>query len=514
MKHSIWIAGALLLMLTGCRQESDYVLSYAFNDEMAFNKADSSFVGKFDVFWHGMNTNYAMWDYEKANGLDWDVVYDTFRPQFAALDAVDTMVSDKQLQALLNEVVAPLHDGHLTITMKNHVTGNNVSASPGVLRIRAERQDEYRDVSDFKSSLQYYVTSGEVLEYKQASSNTLITAVGTAVGYLRTQINTLDAKTSRTPEEEQLLALYKKVHNDLAYAVNNKFTTMASAVSAFNEIALRYEYLRIPGLAPVDNTLNANGIDVKYALFKGNIAYLSFDSFKLSAYLDPEIYKEVFGKPSESTQAVINEVVDTWKAWFNAIQAHHKAGDLGGVIIDIRSNGGGNVPDYPFVMGALLPSGGFQVTDARYKRGPGRYDYSPVMPQYMETYKGDHVTVTEPIVVLCNCASVSMAEQTSLSAKRLENGTLIGTRTWGGMCALSGSSTYSDDYSGFVGVQGVTPVYCYIPRQLVISVEGEVLDGKGITPDIEVQFDRARWNGGAGPDSQLDRALQYLHNGN
>ena len=155
MKHSIWIAGALLLMLTGCRQESDYVLSYAFNDEMAFNKADSSFVGKFDVFWHGMNTNYAMWDYEKANGLDWDVVYDTFRPQFAALDAVDTMVSDKQLQALLNEVVAPLHDGHLIITMKNHVTGNNVSVSPGQLRIKAERQDEYRDVSDFKSSLQY-----------------------------------------------------------------------------------------------------------------------------------------------------------------------------------------------------------------------------------------------------------------------------------------------------------------------------------------------------------------------
>ena len=53
-----------MLMLTGCRQESDNVMSYAFKDAMAFQKADTSFVGEFEVLWNGMNNNYALWDYE------------------------------------------------------------------------------------------------------------------------------------------------------------------------------------------------------------------------------------------------------------------------------------------------------------------------------------------------------------------------------------------------------------------------------------------------------------------
>ena len=35
-----------------------------------------------------------------------------------------------------------------------------------------------------------------------------------------------------------------------------------------------------------------------------------------------------------------------------------------------------------------------------------------------------------------------------------------------------------------------------------------------IAPDIEVAFDAAAWNNGAGPDNQLDRALQWIRNGN
>ena len=62
---------------------------------------------------------------------------------------------------------------------------------------------------------------------------------------------------------------------------------------------------------------------------------------------------------------------------------HHKAGDLGGVIIDMRSNEGGYMSDFRYTVGALVPSGGYHYANARFKRGPGRYDYSPVMPQPM-----------------------------------------------------------------------------------------------------------------------------------
>ena len=69
------------------------MLNYAYNDQMAFGAAERSYVAKFDVMWHGMNTNYAMWDYEAEQGLDWDKVYDIYRPKFAALDSLKTPVT-------------------------------------------------------------------------------------------------------------------------------------------------------------------------------------------------------------------------------------------------------------------------------------------------------------------------------------------------------------------------------------------------------------------------------------
>ena len=65
-------------MLAGCRKESDSLVSYAFNENIAFAQADSSFAAKFDILWKGLNANYAMWDFEKENGLDWDAVYEEF----------------------------------------------------------------------------------------------------------------------------------------------------------------------------------------------------------------------------------------------------------------------------------------------------------------------------------------------------------------------------------------------------------------------------------------------------
>ena len=514
MKHSIWIAGLLLLMVIGCREESDSVLSYAYRDKLAFQKADSSFAGKFDVFWNGMNTNYAMWDFEKENGLDWDEVYVNYYPRFAALDAVDTLVSDKQLSALLNEVVEPLHDGHLYIQMKNHVTGNSVIGYPGLLRLLREREKEFYTIPDMFNSLPYYISSGEVLETKQALTDTFVSDILSCDSYVKAVVNTLSHKTDRTPEEENMLTHYSRLNSELTEIVIELLVgNTKGTIEKYNEIALRYEYLQIPLLVPVDKNLNKYAINISYALFKGNIAYLSFSHFSLSAYLNPSYRSKIFETPSAHTQELIDGVVSTWQAWFDAIQAHHKAGDLGGVIIDLRSNGGGFMEDFEYVLGALIPSGSYHVMDVRFKRGPGRYDYSPVMPQFFQTMNAEHVTVTEPIVALCNCRSVSMSEHTSLGVKNLDNGFLIGTRTWGGCSALTDSERYSDNYSGYVGIMDETPVFCYIPQELAFTLDGRVLEGYGITPNIEIDFDVEAWKYGNGPDSQLDRALQYIRNG-
>ena len=508
MKKIMMIMAGLLLTLTGCRQESDNVMSYAFNDAMAFQKADTSFVGEFEVFWNGMNTNYALWDYELENGLDWDNVYQKYYPKFAELDEKDT-VTDEELGNLLNEIVKPLHDGHVVIMLKNHSTGNYVTASPSHLRVGDEREEEYTATENFLPSLKYYQDKGKILEMRSASTNVIGQLIGIWVAYIKEQITGLKLKTDRTQDEEERLNAFQSAYNDLYQIVKT------DNLNAYNPFAIRYEWLHIPYLEPINLNLYEHPVDITYALLEGNIAYLSFNHFRLSAYLDADICKEFFGQPTGLTKLAVESVQNTWNSWFSAIQELKKAGNLGGVIIDVRSNGGGMLNDYQYVLGALLPSGGHHMADARFKRGPGRFDYSPIMPQTMPTMKEEHETVTEPIVVLCNCNSVSMAEMTSMGAKVLENGTLIGTRTWGGFSSLSSNENYSNNYAGYVGIQNVTPVFCYIPQEVTFSIlDGKIVEGHGVEPDIEVSMDFDAWNKGNGSDSQLDRALQFIRTGN
>ena len=513
MRNKIFGAVLLTLSLIGCRKESSNVMSYAFKDDMAFKAADSSFVAKFDIMWNGLNCNYALWDFEKEHGLDWDQVYDTYRPKFEELDKVDTLVSDNQLKELLSKVVAPLHDGHLNVQMKNHHSGGTVIVSPNSIRVLSERKEELMQALTFDPSLSidaYYKPNGYLLDYKRTTSLPLLGILEKVRDYVVDQANALEEKEHLTPEETRLLEAYKAFLEDFR---NNLLPLLTSssekALAYYNKMVLRYEYLSIPGLVEINEKLLKYNLDITYALFKDNIAYLRINGFKVCPFV--KYTEEIFGQDIDpNTQAVIDAVKAVWEGWFNAIQEHHAKGDLGGVIIDVRSNGGGMLADYPLVFGALLPSGGFHVTDARFKRGPGRYDYSPVLPQTVPTYEDEHVTVTEPIAVLCNCYSVSMSEQTSMSAKLLENASLIGTRTWGGLSALNSNETYSNSYAGHTGVEGETAVYCYTPLEVVISQDGKILEGYGIEPDIVVTFDAAAWNKGTGPDNQLDAALQHI----
>lgn len=130
MRNKIFILGALLLTLafSSCRDEADLQYNYSVNDNTLFAEAQNSFAGKYRVFWNAMNSNYGLWDYEKELGLDWDEHYEQFLPKFEALDASTEAVTDSMLQALMNEMVAPLHDGHFAVTFINHQTQKPVMA--------------------------------------------------------------------------------------------------------------------------------------------------------------------------------------------------------------------------------------------------------------------------------------------------------------------------------------------------------------------------------------------------
>lgn len=146
----------LVLMATSCHQESDNLLSYDYAERLAFGEATNSFAGKFKVTWNGLNQYYALWDYEEAQGLDWDQVYIEYLPQFEDLDKreSDNPVTDKELKNMLQNVLSPLHDGHFCMIWKNHATGNDVVYVPSDDR-NASRDDA--EISEnFEPSLIYY----------------------------------------------------------------------------------------------------------------------------------------------------------------------------------------------------------------------------------------------------------------------------------------------------------------------------------------------------------------------
>lgn len=515
MNNRILLLGLFLLSLVSCRDDGDSMVSYVYNDNLAFQRAEYSYAEKFKVFWNGMNTNYALWDYEKQQGLDWNAVYNEYLPKFEALDEIDRTVSDDELRLLMEEMVAPLHDGHLVVKFKNHHTGNYVSVSPAVLR--NSQRDDYQVSRSFMPEISYYINTGEVIEHSEASTrlsvlfNDFLQKEGRGMKWVEVRLQQLQQVSTQTAsdiKEIQALQSLKEEVEQWRRLGNSK-----ALLAAYNTMAVRYSYMQIPGFDTINDVFLENGIDVKYALFQDHIAYLYIDSFHLSPYLSKLYARLLTGNLDEDTEALMDTVAQVWKDWFSAIQQLHKSGTLKGVVIDLRSNGGGYNSDFFYVLGSLLPSGDYDYAWARFKRGTGRYDYSPLLPQVLSAYSGEHEEISDvPVALLVNCCSGSMSEVSALCAQLMDNGCLVGKRTWGAFCALADNSNYSDNYAGYVGVEDVTPVFCNIPGQAVFTKDGRTLEGIGVTPDIEVAFDTSLYQS-TGRDSQLERTLQFIRTG-
>ena len=503
----------LTLGITSCHKDSDVALNYAYNDDMAFNKAKKSYAEKFKVFWHGMNSTYSLWDYEKECGLDWDEYYNVMLPKFEELDKRDE-VSDEDLEELMQEMVAPLHDGHMSVEFYNHKTGGFVQAEPSMLRNMSRPDYALRS---FTPNLKPYVnnTKYKLKDWKETDTHAsaeldyVMHTPGIGYQWAVAKQKELSSKENPTETEATTLAYLNSLIKNMAILETEDVSD--KSIQIYNNICAMYGFLNIPFLEPINPELVEGGIDIKYALFEDNIAYLYISDFALTTYLNDLYFKKYFSGSKHDTE-VATRVKDVYYAWFGAIQRLHKQKQLKGVVIDLRSNGGGILDDSNYVLGSLVPQGGIQYGYARFKRGAGRYDYSPFMPQSAQTMADEHEIIDDvPITILINCWSVSMSEMTSLCAKQLPNARVIGTRSWGGLCALSGQEEFTVNYTGHIGVRNQTPVYVYLPMVAIHDMNKKVLEGYGVEPDIEVSLDTEHLNE---YDTQLERALDYIRTGN
>ena len=146
--------------------------------------------------------------------------------------------------------------------------------------------------------------------------------------------------------------------------------------------------------------------------------------------------------------------------------------------IDDRANGGGNVS--PMIIERLL-------------RKPYRMTMSRTSSQVGTIPDATHVG---PKVLLINKYSASDGDLFPWSFKANKLGTVIGTRTWGGIVGISGPLPYMD------GTDVRVPFFTNYD-----AATGEwIVENHGVDPDILIDNDPIREE--AGEDQQLDKAIQ------
>lgn len=152
--------------------------------------------------------------------------------------------------------------------------------------------------------------------------------------------------------------------------------------------------------------------------------------------------------------------------------------DKEALIIDDRANGGGNIS--PMVIERLLREP-YRLTMSR------NSDKNGTIPD---------ATHVGPKVLLINKYSASDGDLFPWSFKANNLGTVIGTRTWGGIIGISGSLPYVD------GTDVRVPFFTNYDAKT-----GQwIVENHGVDPDILIDNDPIREQ--AGEDQQLNKAIE------
>ena len=230
-------------------------------------------------------------------------------------------------------------------------------------------------------------------------------------------------------------------------------------------------------------------------LIEGNIPYLHISDFNLHDLMS--YVEQGYEDP---------EIIATYEAYESFKNNVLKLEDVKGVIIDVRENGGGYLNDSFYLLG-MLTDQPVQMGWSRHKCGLGRFDYSPWIPHTFSPGP-EHRAIDGPVVIIADLYSASMAEISTLIVKAMPNGCFIGERTFGAHGVINGDfeATFSGTFGNTNGNH-----YAYLSTRIVKDLNGNILEGIGVTPDIEMSYAQGTFKDGE--DSWLSRAVDYIKTG-
>lgn len=160
-----------------------------------------------------------------------------------------------------------------------------------------------------------------------------------------------------------------------------------------------------------------------------------------------------------------------------------KGSDVKGIILDLRSNPGGNLSAVVEIARAILPKGLIVYTE---DRDGERTEYSCDGANKLEL----------PMIVMINGNSASASEILAGAIKDYEMGTLLGTTTYG-----------KGIVQRIIGLDDGSAVKLTVSSYF--TPKGNNIHGIGIEPDVECEFDsESYYNDNV--DNQLEEAKRVL----
>lgn len=183
----------------------------------------------------------------------------------------------------------------------------------------------------------------------------------------------------------------------------------------------------------------------------------------------------------------IAEWYDTTSEQFAKAMADLKSQGMEALVIDLRSNTGGLLKSVVAVSQQMLPAGTVVYTEDKNGR--------------KATYECDGESEIDiPVVILTNGYTASASEILTGAMKDYGKAISVGTNTYGKGVVQSFIS-----FSDGTAMKLTTEQY--------FTPNGTAIDGVGIAPDIEVEFDSDAYYAEENPtDNQLDVAVEYLLN--
>jgi hypothetical protein len=164
-----------------------------------------------------------------------------------------------------------------------------------------------------------------------------------------------------------------------------------------------------------------------------------------------------------------------------------------GLIIDVRSNGGGSLANVERITSRFFNERRL-IGYISHKVGPGHNDFSALYPKYVES--SDRIRYQKPVVVLTNRGCYSATNEFASIMKYAPNVTVIGDKTGGG----SGLPFTSELPNGWSVRFSVSPMF---------NAEKEHIEF-GVEPDIYVSLldeDREK-----NRDTIIEKARELLNN--